>query len=207
MKCCPTCYVCFDDEVTSCPRQGHAPLAYERAGTRLLAGKYRLEYLLGKGGMGAVYAATQLRLKRLTAVKLLQMGVILEEARRANPDLGKNPQALERLRRHTLRRFAQEARAAARLNHPNVVNIHEYDLLPTGEAYISMELLEGETLQEYVGASTSRKLPVEAAVAIIRQVAAGVRAGGSRSSPTTRRSGTGWRRRWTRCARSKTSPP
>lgn len=180
MKRCPTCNVCFEDEASSCPQPHHAPLVHERAGALLLAGKYRLEYLLGKGGMGAVYAATQLKLNRPSAIKFLQTDYILEEARRANPAMGKDAQALERLRLHTLQRFEHEARAAAQLNHPNVVNIYEYDLLPEGEAYIGMELLRGQTLQEYVSASPGGRLSVEAAVSIIRQVAAGVRAAHSK---------------------------
>lgn len=176
MKRCPTCNVCFEDETASCPRPHHAPLLHERAGGRLLAGKYRLEYLLGKGGMGTVYAATQIKLNRLSAVKLLQTDFLLEEARRANPALERDVQALERLRRHTLQRFEQEARAAAQLNHPNVVNIYEYDGLPEGEAYIGMELLCGRTLQEYVSAAPGQRLSVDAAVSVIHQVAAGVRA-------------------------------
>jgi serine/threonine protein kinase/tetratricopeptide (TPR) repeat protein len=155
---------------------GHEDLVHERAGTRLLAGKYRVESLLGRGGMGAVYVATQIKLNRVVAVKLLQMDFILEGAKRSNPEFGKNPHALEQLRRHTLQRFEQEAHAAAKLNHPNVVNIYEYDLLPGDEAYISMELLRGQTLQAYTSTFPAKRLPVDVAAAITRQVAAGVRA-------------------------------
>lgn len=176
MKRCLTCNSCYDDEVLWCAQPGHDALVGERAGTRLLAGKYRLESLLGRGGMGTVYVATQIKLNRLVAVKLLQMDFILEGAKRSNPEFGKDSQALEHFCRHTLQRFEQEAHAAAKLNHPNVVNIYEYDLLPEGEAYISMELLRGQTLQAYVSAFPAKRLPVDVAAAITRQVAAGVRA-------------------------------
>lgn len=176
MKRCPTCNNCYDDEVASCPQQNHDALVNERSGSRLIAGKYRLESLLGRGGMGAVYVGTQIKLARQTAVKLLQMDFILEEAKRSNPRLNKEPQALERFRRHIFQRFEQEAHAAALLNHPNVVHIYEYDVLPRDEAYISMELLRGQTLQEYISTSVSKKLRIDVAHAVTRLVAHGVRA-------------------------------
>lgn len=85
-------------------------------------GKYRLQGQLGEGGMGVVFAAEDVTLGRRVAVKLLPR------------DLASNAEAL--------RRFEIEARAAARLNHPHVVQIHEVNL--TSETpYLVMELLAG----------------------------------------------------------------
>ena len=123
-----------------------------RHGTRIVADKYRLDRLLGRGGMGAVYAGAHIELERPAAIKLLL------------PDLVADTQALERFRR--------EARAAARLNHPNVVDTYDYGILPGGEAYIVMELVGGQTLREYLNATGA--LPLSEAVAIARQVADGV---------------------------------
>ncbi|MGB8507338.1 MAG: serine/threonine-protein kinase, partial [Pyrinomonadaceae bacterium] len=123
-----------------------------RHGSRIIAEKYRLERLLGRGGMGAVYAATHVELDRPVAVKLLL------------PDLVSDTQALERFRR--------EARAAARLNHPNVVDTYDYGLLSGGEAYIVMELVEGQTLREYMNAA--RALAFNEAAGVARQVADGI---------------------------------
>ena len=97
-----------------------------RAGA-LLADRYRLEELLGRGGMAEVYAAIDERLRRPVAVKLLR------------PELAADP---------TVRgRFEAEARAAARLSHPNVVAVFD-----TGEdegtPYIVMERLPGDTLAD-----------------------------------------------------------
>ncbi|HEV2762323.1 MAG TPA: protein kinase, partial [Pyrinomonadaceae bacterium] len=144
---------CYEDAETVCARDpGHAPLVHSRPGTRLIADRYRLDRLLGRGGMGAVYAGTHVELERPAAIKLLL------------PDLVSDAQALERFRR--------EARAAARLNHPNVADTYDYGILPGGEAYIVMELVEGQTLREYINASGA--LDAGEGVAIARQVADGI---------------------------------
>ena len=94
-------------------------------GTRL--GNYELVSELGKGGMGQVYKAKDLRLGRDVAIKILRHEVASDADR--------------------LRRFEREARAASALNHPNVVTIYdvgEHDRTP----YIAMECVEGSTLGE-----------------------------------------------------------
>jgi serine/threonine protein kinase len=127
-------------------------LSHARPGSRLIAEKYRLDRLLGRGGMGAVYSGTHVELERPVAVKMLL------------PDSVSDPQALERFRR--------EARAAARLNHPNVANTYDYGALADGEAYLIMELLDGQTLREYLNSEGS--LPLKWAVEIARQVGDGI---------------------------------
>jgi serine/threonine protein kinase/ketosteroid isomerase-like protein len=118
----------------------------------LIADKYRLDSLLGRGGMGAVYAGTHVDLDRPCAIKLLLS------------DFTSDTDALERFRR--------EARAAARLNHPNVADTYDYGVMADGGAYIIMELVNGQTLREYMDAAGS--MPVEEAVEIARQVANGI---------------------------------
>jgi serine/threonine-protein kinase len=130
----------------------HGQLTHARPGPRLIAEKYRLDRLLGRGGMGAVYSGTHVELERSVAVKMLL------------PDSVSDPQALERFRR--------EARAAARLNHPNVANTYDYGALADGEAYLVMELLDGQTLREYLNAEGT--LPVKWAVEIACQVGEGI---------------------------------
>ncbi len=90
-------------------------------------GRYRLESLLGAGGMGEVYRARDLRLGREVAVKILP------------PHLAAHPEAL--------RRFEHEARAVAALAHPNILSIYDFGA-EEGVSYAVMELLEGETLRE-----------------------------------------------------------
>jgi len=125
-----------------------------RLGTRLIADKYRLDRLLARGGMGAVYAGTHVELDRPVAIKLLL------------PNLNADTQAFERFRR--------EARAAARVKHQNVADIYDYGVLADDEAYIVMELVEGETLHERL--KRESQLSVAETVAISRQIAAGLEA-------------------------------
>ena len=127
-------------------------LVASRPGTRMIADKYRLDSLLGRGGMGAVYAGTHVDLDRPCAIKLLLS------------DFTSDSDALERFRR--------EARAAARLNHPNVADTYDYGVLPDGGAYIVMELIEGQTLREYMDAAGD--ISIAEAAEIGRQVANGV---------------------------------
>ncbi len=100
------------------------PAPYEVGTT--LGGKYRLERMIGQGGMGAVYEAENLDIGRRVAVK-----VLLDQFAN-DPDI--------------LARFRTEARAATAIGHPGIVEIIDLGTMPTGGAFLVMELLEGETL-------------------------------------------------------------
>jgi serine/threonine protein kinase len=118
----------------------------DRSGTSV--GPYRLDALLGRGGMGAVYAARDARLGRRVAVKHVPADA--DAARR--------------------QRFRREAAALARLSHPAIVRI--FDLVEAADGdWIVMELVEGPTLAQLVAGGP---LPVTRAVAIGRQVAEGL---------------------------------
>jgi serine/threonine protein kinase/Tol biopolymer transport system component len=104
------------------------PLAMRlEKGTRL--GDYEIQSLLGAGGMGEVYRARDLRLRRDVAVKVLPAVVSSDPER--------------------LRRFEQEAMAAAALNHPNILAVHQLGTY-AGTPYLVSELLEGETLRPQI---------------------------------------------------------
>jgi serine/threonine protein kinase/ketosteroid isomerase-like protein len=152
MKICPICRCCYEDTDTRCSQADRSILVPSRPGSRVIDDKYRLDRLLGRGGMGAVYEALHVELERPTAIKLLL------------PDLISDEQALER--------FKREARAAARLNHPNVAGTYDFGTLPGGESYIVMELVKGETLSERLTAAGA--LPFGEAALIARQVADGI---------------------------------
>jgi DNA-binding NtrC family response regulator len=124
---CTQCGACYDVGVGHCAKEGAAltPISIPR----LLAGRYRLERRLGRGGMGTVYEATDDALGRRVAVKLI----------REDP-VGK-PDAAHRFRR--------EAQVAASFAHPNVVTVFDFGLAGS-HAFLVMELLEGTTLREEI---------------------------------------------------------
>src|SRR4029434_10208577 len=115
------------DEVGSSFLESAATQVMLTEGTRL--GDYRLQSLLGSGGMGDVYRARDLRLDRDVAIK------VLPSVFSADPD--------------RLRRFEQEARAAAALNHPNILGIFQMGI-HGGAPYLVFELLDGQTLREHL---------------------------------------------------------
>jgi serine/threonine protein kinase len=115
-------------------------------------GRYQIVAELGRGAMGAVYKAIDPALDRPVAVKTIHF--IADSAERAEYEA----------------RFQQEARAAGRLNHPNIVTV--YDMGRDGDViYIAMELLEGEDLR---GLLERVRPPVRLAVDIVAQVADGL---------------------------------
>ncbi len=116
-------------------------------------GSYRIERLLGKGGMGEVYLAHDSKLDRKIALKLLPVDFASDEKR--------------------VRRFQQEARAASALNHPNVCVIHEIGKTDDGRHYIAMEHVAGVTLRQQMA---SHPLKLGQALDIATQVASALAA-------------------------------
>jgi serine/threonine protein kinase len=110
--------------------------------------KYRLVRILGDGGMGSVYEALHLALGTRVAVKVL------------HPELARRTGLVER--------FLQEARVAAQIRSPYVVQVTDVDRTPDGYAYIVMELLEGEPLSSVL--DRQRKLSVTIACAYATQI-------------------------------------
>jgi serine/threonine protein kinase len=97
---------------------------------KLLAPSYVVHSLLGRGGMGAVYLATQTTLDRLVALKILPSS------------LGREASFAERFRR--------EARLMAQLNHPNIVNVHDFGQMGEGLWYFVLEYVDGLDLGDYL---------------------------------------------------------
>jgi serine/threonine protein kinase len=121
----------------------------------LLDDKYRIESLLGYGGMGAVYRATHLGTRRTVAVKVI------------HPQFSNSEEFVARFRR--------EAQAAGRLRHPNVVDVTDFGFAQTNAgqvAYLVMEYLDGCTLAEVL--EEEQKLPPAWVVDILEQVCSAV---------------------------------
>lgn len=126
---------------------------------RVLADRYHIEKVIGRGGMGAVYRATDQRLGRPVAVKVIMVPTSDAETQ-------------ERLRA----RFLREAQAAARLRHPNVVTVHDFGVdQALGLDYLVMALLEGEDLATWV--ARNGPLAPPAAAELLTQAARGLAAG------------------------------
>ena len=115
-----------------------------------IAGKYKIIEEIGRGGMGVVYKAEDIKLKRTVALKFLP------------PELNQDKEAKQR--------FIQEAQAAAALNHPHICTIHEVDEAD-GQTFISMEYIEGKTLKERLA---SGPIHIHEAIDIATQVALGL---------------------------------
>ena len=120
----------------------------------VLEGAYRIEGLVGEGGMGAVYEATHLRLGKRVAVKVMAR------------ELTANPEALAR--------FHREAVVTSGLGHPHIVQVFDFSTTPTGEPFLVMEFLEGEDLEHRL--RRAGRLPATKVVHIIKQVASALAA-------------------------------
>jgi len=121
---------------------------------RVLDGKYEILARLGEGGMGSVYRARRVHIGDEVAVKVLHAKFVDDDT--------------------LVERFRREARAAAQLQHPNVVTIHDYGEArgPEGFAYIVMELVRGVSLRELL--RREGPLDVARAAALMRDICAGV---------------------------------
>jgi serine/threonine-protein kinase len=126
--------------------------ADDRLTGSVIAGRYRVEERIGSGQMARVYRARHVRLSRWFAVKVLP-----------------GPMASEPISRL---RFAQEADAASRLDHPNVVPVVDFGRVDSGELYLVMELVQGETL----GSLIEREAPLapRRAIELARSLARGL---------------------------------
>ena len=159
MRECPRCEVCYEDDVTTCP-QDEAGTKQTLPGGRLLNSRYLLEKRLGRGAMGQVYLARDQNLQtRRVAVKTVRPDILSDE------DLQEG---------EAIARFEREARSAASIRHPNVVDVTDFGKSPDGVFFLVMEYVEGETLYHLLrreGTVTPQR-----AAAIMRQVVDGVEA-------------------------------
>lgn len=116
--------------------------------------RYKIQKLLGEGGMGFVYLARHKVIDKKVAVKVLRL------------EMAKDREILDR--------FLQEAKAASSIGNPHIIDIADFGDLPDGSTYFVMEYLEGQSLSELVGAT--KQLSAERICHIARQMADGLAA-------------------------------
>jgi serine/threonine-protein kinase len=114
-------------------------------------GKYEVLGPLGEGAMGVVYKAQDPILNRFVAIKTISAGLGTDDELR--------------------QRFLREARAAASLNHPNIITIHDFGE-EQGQIYMAMELLEGDDLKDLIGTESPK--PLEEKLEIMEQICDGL---------------------------------
>ncbi len=128
---CPSCGAQADQVSTYCPGCG-APVApqpeVDRHVGQTVAKKFRIEKLIGEGGMGKVYRARILALDKPVVLKVLRRTLLCDQ--------------------RTVARFRREAQAASRLSHPNSINVLDFGETESGEHYIAMELVNGKDLHQ-----------------------------------------------------------
>lgn len=150
MKLCLVCNFQFEDEQELCPKDYSklVPLGKDQLIGKLIQDRYRVESMLAKGSMGVVYKAMQELIGREVAIKVLHGYLVSDE--------------------ESIKRFHKEAKAASRLNHPNITTLYDYGVLSSGQPYIVMDLLRGSSLAEIL--KQRDYLPLEEALGIFKQV-------------------------------------
>ncbi|MBK7994934.1 MAG: serine/threonine protein kinase [Blastocatellia bacterium] len=136
MRLCPKCNAQYSSDQAICPidatalvdSSGKTAQVADPMIGRMIADKYRVEKLLGRGGMGAVYEGQHLLLDRRVAIKVLQQNMANDE--------------------QAASRFIREAKASARIEHSNAVTIYDFGVLQEGSAYLVMEFIKGRSLRQ-----------------------------------------------------------
>jgi serine/threonine protein kinase len=157
MRYCQVCHRCFGDGAEYCLFDQTPTFLVDQLPV-VIDGKYRLEQLIAHGGMGSVYRAVHQQLERNVAIKILRPEFLADQI--------------------IAERFNREARAAAKLKHPNIVSIYDFGFMLNGGAYLVMELIEGRSLREELRTHSAGhgQMRPERAVMIMSQVCAGIEA-------------------------------
>src|SRR2546423_14682357 len=150
MKTCPVCGKEYSDSSTLCPidaavlQRTSDPLVGQT-----LAGKYLIEKLIKRGGMGAVYLGKHVLMDKTVAIKVLHPSLALDD--------------------DVVARFSREAKAASRISHPHAVSVTDFGESENGVVFLVMEYLDGRTLKEII--RSEGPLALDRIVEIVRQVA------------------------------------
>lgn len=125
-KVCLECGWLDSGALTNCPNDGSVltnPFARDPA----FIGKYELAGLIGSGGMGVIFKARQIAMNKMVAVKMIHAHMISQES---------------------FQRFQLEGKAIGLLNHPSIINIHDFGATETGQPYMIMDYVEGKTMSD-----------------------------------------------------------
>ncbi len=127
-KYCPTCSRRYPANLTDCPQDGSNLVALpdDDLTGQVIDRRYQVLGRIGRGGMGVVYKAEHVMLKRIVALKVLRREVVEDE--------------------HSVRRFMNEARAIASLKNPHTVILFDFGATPDGALYYTMEFLTGRSV-------------------------------------------------------------
>jgi len=127
-------------DATQCPADGAAARVVDTLPSETRLGAYRIDRMLGEGGMGFVYEATHEVLNRRSAIKMLR------------PELAAHAPIVTR--------FLNEAKAVNLIDHQNIVNVYDYGDNQDGSVYFVMEYLEGETLDDLMRKRRPMQMPL-----------------------------------------------
>jgi serine/threonine-protein kinase len=160
VRTCPTCGTRYSDPIAYCPNDGTRTTLVPESVVpadpfvgQTIDARYHIEARIGEGGMGVVYRATHVVLKKNLAIKVMRG----EQAN--DPDV--------------VQRFVQEARASSAIGHPNIVSISDFGTTADGAVYFAMEYLQGQTLGE---AMVKGRLARDRALSIFIQMASALEA-------------------------------
>lgn len=150
-KSCPKCGETYDESIAFCAKDGSSLVVVDESGLigKMIGGRYRVISRIGEGGMGQVYLAEHVRMKRKSAIKIMRPALLHEQ--------------------EALQRFTREAENASKITHPNVAAIFDFGETDDGLVYLAMEFVDGESL----AATLKREVALHAVVGadIIAQAA------------------------------------
>src|SRR5229473_5923541 len=148
-KICPACGREYPNTTTLCSIDA---AVLENVSDPLLgqtlAGKYLVDKLIKRGGMGAVYRGKHVLMDKTVAIKVLRPALAVDD--------------------DVVARFSREAKAASRISHPHAVSVTDFGESENGVVFLVMEYLDGHTLKEII--KNEGPMPLERVVEIIRQV-------------------------------------
>lgn len=152
IKKCNSCGSTYPGNLSFCLSDGSPLVPLDSMIGVVLDGRYRLDSLIGVGGMGDVYRATHIHIDTEFAIKLLKPEFVADQT--------------------AIKRFRLEAKAAGRIQHPNAVRVTDFGVTPEKIVYLVMELVEGQSLRQLI--RKEKRLETLRTINIVRQVCGAV---------------------------------